>query len=263
MKIKRLPKIRTLILACLSAALTLCAAARAESLELSEQELADVSGQGLTILSNSSYNGLDFSRITLNADLTLNVNFKNIVLGQYNYAPNNGLGADINMPALQFGRSDGTAAQRLVQISNPYLEFVYDNTAGAGNNKMLGLRVGFDGISGDIGMRLASLSGSMLVDGGAAGILDSNAGSGKRWDGSCPTGGSGCLAMSQLGGVTAGNAAGPSRDFWISMLSAPVQFQGAAGMAQPALAQSGAWMNFRDRLTAIVGALPPNLALGR
>lgn len=251
------------MLICLSASFVFCVSAKAESLELSEQELADVSGQGLTILSNSSYNGLDFSRITLNADLTLNANFKNIILGQYSYAPNNGLGADINMPSLQFGRSDGTAAQRLVQISNPYMEFVYNNAGGVGNSQVVGLRVGFDGISGDIGMRLASLSGSMLVDGGAAGILDSNTGSGKRWDGSCPAGGSGCLALSQLGGVTAGNAAGPSRDFWISMLSAPVQFQAAAGMPQPSVAQSGAWLNFRDRLTAIIGSLPPNLALGR
>lgn len=251
------------MLICLSASFVFCVSATAESLELSEQELADVSGQGLTILSNSSYNGLDFSRITLNADLTLNANFKNIILGQYSYAPNNGLGADINMPALQFGRSDGTAAQRLVQISNPYMEFVYNNAGGVGNSQVVGLRVGFDGISGDIGMRLASLSGSMLVDGGAAGILDSNTGSGKRWDGSCPAGGAGCLALSQLGGVTAGNAAGPSRDFWISMLSAPVQFQAAAGMPQPSVAQSGAWLNFRDRLTAIIGSLPPNLALGR
>ena len=263
MKIKRLIHICLLLLSSIGCALFFNTYARAEALELSEQELAAVSGQGLTILSNSSYNGLDFSRITLNADLTLNANFKNILLGQYDYAQNNGTGADINMPLFQFGRSDGTAAQRLVKISNPYLEFVYNNAAGAGNNQVVGLRVGFDSISGDIGLRLASLSGSMLVDGGAAGVLDSNTGSGKRWDGACAAGTTSCLALSQIGGVTAGNAAGPSRDFWISMLTAPVQFQAPAGLPQPSIAQTGAWLNFRDRLVAILGATPPNLALGR
>lgn len=263
MKIKRLIHIGLFVLSAIGNALFFSAYARAETLELSEQELAAVSAQGLTILSNSSYNGLDFSRITLNADLSLNANFKNIMLGQYSYGPNNGTGADINMPLLQFGRSDGTAAQRLVQISNPYLEFVYDNAAGAGNKQVIGLRVGFDSIAGDIGLRLASLSGSMLVDGGTAGVLDSNTGNGKRWDGACATGASSCLALSQIGGVTAGNASGPSRDFWISMLTAPVQFQAAAGLPQPNIAQAGAWLNFRDRLVAILGATPPNLALGR
>lgn len=263
MKIKNLRRNGFVLLNSIGIALCCSAPAGAETLELSERELADVSGQGFAVLSNSSYNGLDFSRITLNADLSLSANFKDIILGKYNYAPNNGTGADINMPLLQFGRSDGTAAQRLVQISSPYIEFVYNNAAGAANSQVVGMRLGFEGIRGDLGMSLASLSGSMLVDGGAAGVLDSNTGSGKRWDGACATGATSCLALSQLGGVSAGNAAGPSRDFWISMLSAPVQFQGAPGMAQPNQAQAGAWLNFRDRLTAIIGAVPPNLAPGR
>ncbi|CAN5898947.1 hypothetical protein BH11PSE12_BH11PSE12_30780 [soil metagenome] len=247
-------------------ALAMCmGSAWAAPLELSEQELAAVNGQGLAVLTNSSYNGLDFSRIVLNADITLNANFKNILLGQYNFAANNGTGSDINMPLLQFGRSDGTATQRLVQISNPYLEFVYNNALGVGQSQVIGMRFGFDSIAGDIGLSLASVSGSLLIDGGAAGVLDSNTdkGGGKRWDGACASGASSCLAMSKIGGVTAGNAAGPTRDFWISMLTAPVQFQAPAGMPQPTIAQAGAWLNLRDRLSAIVGAPPPNLAPGR
>jgi len=85
---------------------------------------------------------------------------------------------------LQFGRTDGTSAQRLVQITNPYFEFVYKNT-GVNNQREV------------VGMKIATLSGSMRIDAGAAGIVDSlnDAGGGKRWDGTC----AGCTPLSQVG----------------------------------------------------------------
>jgi len=162
------------------------------------------------------------------------------------------------MPLLQFGRSDGTEAQRLVQITNPYIEFVYRNAGDPANREVVGMRFGFDGISGDVGLTLATLSGSMLVDGGAAGMLDSrtDAGGGKRWDGSCTAP---CINFAQLAAVRAGDATGPSRDFWISALKNAVQFQAPSGTTQmPDLAQQGFWMNWRDKLTAIsTNGIPP------
>jgi hypothetical protein len=247
-------------LAALGAAATLHAGtASAQLRPLSEQEMSAHHGQGFLVLNNSSYGGFDFTRIALGADVTLNANLRSIRLGEYNYAPRNGTGADIDMPLLQFGRSDGTEAQRLVQISNPYFEFVYRNAGNAATREVVGMRFGFETISGDIGLTLSTLSGSMRVDGGAAGILDSNTdpGGGKRWDGSCTAP---CLDFSQLGGVRAGDVNGPSRDFWISTLKTAVQFQPPAGIDQPsAAAQAGMWLNWRDRLTAIVGSPPPNL----
>jgi hypothetical protein len=230
---------------------------------LSDSELSGVSGQGLFSVSNSSLNGFDFTRISLDADVNLNANLSNIRLGQYTYAQRNGTGADIDINTLNFGRSDGSAANRLVQITNPYLEFVYQDGnasgAGAGQRQIVGMRLGFDGISGDIGTKIASLSGSILINGGAAGSVDSNLdpGGGKRWDGSC----SGCaLSLSQVGAVKAGDASGPSRDFWISMLKTPVQFQAAPGTAAPAVAQAGIWLNWRDKLSALnlTGTVPLN-----
>jgi hypothetical protein len=230
---------------------------------LSDSELSGVSGQGLFSVSNSSLNGFDFTRISLDADVNLNANLSNIRLGQYTYAQRNGTGADIDINTLNFGRSDGSAANRLVQITNPYLEFVYQDGAGtgsgAGQRQIVGMRLGFDGIAGDIGTRIASLSGSILIDGGAAGSVDSklDPGGGKRWDGSC----AGCtLSLSQVGAVKAGDANGPSRDFWISMLKTPVQFQAAPGTAAPAVAQAGIWLNWRDKLSALnlTGAVPLN-----
>lgn len=253
-------------LAALGAAVTLHAGtASAQLRALSEQELSAHHGQGFLVLNNSSYGGFDFTRIALGADVTLNSNFRNIRLGEYNYAPRNGTGADIDIPLFQYGRSDGTEAQRLVQITNPYLEFVYRNVGDAATREVVGMRFGFESISGDIGLTLSTLSGSMLVDGGAAGMLDSRTdpGGGKRWDGSCTAP---CLNFAQMGGVRAGDLNGPSRDFWISALKTAVQFQAPAGMDQmPDLAQAGMWLNWRDRLSALntTGTPPPNLPPAR
>lgn len=223
---------------------------------MSEQELSATNAQGLLELSNSNYGGFDFSRIAIGADVTLNANLRNIRLGEYN------AGADIDISALQFGRSDLDDAARLVKITNPYIEFVYRNVGDAATREVVGLRIGFDGISGDIGMNINTLSGSMLVNGGAAGMLDSHTdpNGGVRWNGACTAP---CLSFADLQGVRAGDATGASRDFWISMLKTPVQFQAPPGTAQlPDMAQAGFWLNWRDKLTAISGAdgrMPPNL----
>jgi len=234
------------------AAFSLLAAgsASAQMRALSDSEMSTVSGQGLFTVSNSSYNGFDFTRIGLDADVTLNANLANLRLGEYNYGPRNGSGADLDISALRFGRSDGGEAARLVQITNPYFEFVYRNTGTAGQREVVGMRLGFDSIAGDIGMKIATLSGAMRIDAGAAGIIDSlnDAGGGKRWDGNC----SGCLSLSSVSAVTAGDAAGPSRDFWISVLKTPVQFQAAPGMPALTEAQAGVWLNWRDKLQALV-----------
>lgn len=237
--------------------------ASAQMKPMSDTELSSVSGQGMFTVSNSSYNGFDFTRIGLDADVTLNANLSNIRLGQYNYAQRNGTGADIDISTLNFGRSDGTAANRLVQITNPYFEFVYQNDATSGQRQIVGMRLGFDGISGDIGTKIAALSGSVLINGGAAGNIDSNNDplGGKRWDGTSTANG---LSLAQVGGVTAGDANGPSRDFWISVLKAPVQFQAAPGMPGLTEAQAGIWLNWRDKLAVLnlSGSVPLNNAPG-
>jgi hypothetical protein len=252
-------------------ALALCAAlacgtqpASAQMQPLSEEELSNTRGQGLVALTNTSLGGYDFSKIALDADITLSANLRNMRLGEYNYSPRNGGGADIDIGLLQFGRSDGTDAQRLVHISNPYFEFVYRNAGDGAAREVIGMRFGFDAISGDVGMKINTLSGSMKVSGLAADgtgvLLDSHtdAPGGKRWDGSCTAP---CLSFAQLGGVTAGDASGPSRDFWVSVLKNGVQFPTAAGAPVSDPAQAGVWLNWRDKLQALntTGIVPPNL----
>jgi hypothetical protein len=240
--------------------------AAAQMRPMSDEDLSHTRGQGLIAVSNSRLGDFDFTRIALDADVSLNANFRNMRLGDYRFAAREGGGADIDMPLLQFGRSDGTAAQRLVQITNPYFEFVYRNTTDVSNpREVIGMRLGFDGISGDIGLKLQTLSGSMLVQGkaadGSAITLDSRTDplGGKRWDGACTAP---CLPLAQLGGVRAGDASGPSRDFWISVLKTGVQFEAPSGTGQlPDMAQAGIWLNWRDKLQALTsnGLAPPNL----
>ena len=263
----RLAGVRALWCACPAVLLFLCllghaGGASAQPRPLSETELSGVSGQGLFTVSNTSLAGFDFTRISLDAEMTLNANLYDLRLGEYAWAPRNGTGADIDIRALQFGRTDAAAAQRLVQITNPYFEFVFQEVNG--QREAVGMRLGFDGIAGDIGTKIASLSGSLRVDAGPAGIVDSmnDPGGGKRWDGSC----AGCAAqLAQIGAIKAGDANGPSRDFWISILKTPVQFPAGEGMPALTPAQVGIWLNWRDRLEALNldGLLPPNSPGGR
>jgi hypothetical protein len=244
-----------------------CAAlsSHAQGLKLDDAQLSEVSGQALLNLTNTSLNGLDFTRITLGADIQLSANLSKVRLGEYSYDARNGTGADIDIGLLRFGRSDGTEAQRTVSISDPYFEFVYRNVGDASTREVIGMRLGFGSIAGDVGVQLNSISGSLRIDGGAGGILDSRNDTlgGKRWDGSSCAAGSTCsLTLSQLGQLTAGDATGPSRDFFISVLRQAVLFPTAnAGVAAPDRAMEGFWLNWRDRLYAPVlnQAPPPNL----
>lgn len=246
------------LLACAAAAM-FATPALAQGRLLADDELAEVSGQGLLEPSNYSYNGLDFTRVTLGADIALSANLNGIRLGEYTRLGANGSGADIDIPLLRIGRSDGTEAQRIVQITDPYLEFVFKNGANAATRELVGARFGFGGIKGELGVNLAAVSGSLRIAAGAAGVIDSNnaANGGVRWDGSCAVS---CLPLSQIGSLSAGDANGPSRDFWLSMSKLPVNYAPIAGVAQ-AQAAMGFWMNWRDRLAGGnlgLGA-PPNL----
>jgi hypothetical protein len=251
--------------ACVAAPLAValaCAptAASAHGQALSDDELGDVWGQALIGLTNSSSGGFDFTRLTLDATVSLSANLNGLRLGEYDRTPS-GTGADIDISTLRFGRSDSTDDKRTVTITDPYLEFVYKDTGNAATREVVGMRLGFGGIAGDIGLQMNSVSGSLLIS-TASGNVDSrnDPNGGVRWNGSCPS----CtLLLSQIGGVTAGDASGPSRDFFISVLKQAVTFQSVNGaVPTPATAQAGFWLNWTDRLAALntSGIVPPNTA---
>ena len=229
------------------AAAFFCTPAAAQLRPMSEDDMSRARGQGLLAVGNSRLGEFDFTRIALDADVELNAGLRNIRLGDYRFPAREGTGADIDMPMLQFGQNGGK-----VSITNPYFEVVYRDTGdAAAAREVVGMRMGFDTISGEVGLKVSSLSGSLLVSGVDANdkpaTIDSHtdAGGGKRWDGA-----------SALVGVRAGDASGPSRDFWISVLKTGVQFQAPSGTSQlPDVAQSGVWLNWRDKLVSL-GALP-------
>ena len=217
-------------------------------------------GQGLFDITNTSFTNLDnttlySTRIAFGADVKLSANFTNFSLGTY--PRSDALGnllapTDIDIPILQYGRSDAGDAKRLVSITNPYFEVVYRNPADVANREIVGMRFGFEGIAGDIGILVKTLSGSVRLDqapllGAVSSPLPPIDQTGVR------------VIVPQIGTITAGDSTGPSRDFWISVLKQPVQFQAPAGAAAIPAAQSGFWLNWRDRLVATLGTPPPNL----
>ena len=216
---------------------------------LDDAELSGVYGQALLDLTNTSQGGYDFSRITLNADITMSSSLKGLVLGTHPDGT-----SDINISTLNFGRSDGTDAQRTVAITNPYFEWVYSGT-GTANAQVIGMRIGFGGIAGDVGLMMNTVSGSLSLSTpqGQATATGSQQ--------TALTTPSGTIALNQIGGVTAGNSDGASRDFFLSILKQAVTYPTTAGLAAPATSQAGFWLNWTDRLAALntTGTTPPNV----
>ena len=217
---------------------------------LDDDELSGVWGQALLDLTNTSQGGYDFSRITLNADITMSASLSGLVLGTHPDGT-----SDINISTLNFGRSDATDAQRTVAIANPYFEWVYSGTAAAGNRQVVGMRIGFGGISGDVGLMMNTVSGALTINtpSGQATAVGSQQTS--------LTSPGGAIALNQIGGVTAGNSDGASRDFFLSILKSAVTYPTTAGLAAPATSQAGFWLNWTDRLNALntTGITPPNV----
>jgi hypothetical protein len=235
--------------------------AQAQGVPLDDADLSESWGQAMLDLTNTSLNGYDFSRITLNADITMSTTINGLKLGTYDYAPRNGTGSDIDISTMRLGRSDGTDAQRTVAITNPYFEWVYSGTPGTADRQVVGMRLGFGGISGDVGLQMNTVSGSLLIntDSGTVSSANDTALGGKRWDGLA-----GCasctIPLSAIGGVTAGDSNGASRDFFISLLKTALTYPTVNGVT-PAQSQAGFWLNWTDRLKAIntTGVVPPNV----
>jgi len=218
---------------------------------LDDAELSGVYGQALLDLTNTSQGGYDFSRITLGADITMSSTLSGLVLGRHADGT-----ADIDISTLSFGRSDLDDAHRTVAITNPYFEWVYTGTGA--DRQVVGMRVGFGGIAGDVGLLMNTVSGSLSINtpNGQMTSLGSQQTALTGCSGSCS------LALNQIGGVTAGTADGASRDFFLSILKSALTYPTTnAAVGAPATSQSGFWMNWTDRLNAIntTGNLPPNV----
>ena len=218
---------------------------------LDDAELSGVYGQALLDLTNTTQGGYDFSRITLGADITMSSTLSGLVLGRHADGS-----TDIDISTLRFGRSDLDDAHRTVAIANPYFEWVYSGSAATGDRQVVGMRVGFGGITGDVGLLMNTVSGSLTINtpSGQMSSLGSQSTALTGCSGSCS------LPLNQIGGVTAGTADGASRDFFLSILKSAVTYPTTNGLT-PAASQAGFWLNWTDRLNALntTGTVPPNV----
>jgi len=227
--------------------------AHAQGKPLDDAELSGVWGQALLDLTNTSQGGYDFSRITLNADITLSASLSGLKLG----TQANGT-SDIDIGTLNFGRSDLGDAGRTVSITDPYFEWVYSGTAGSADRQVVGMRMGFGGISGDVGLMMNTVSGALTIDtpSGVATSLGSQSTALTGCSGACT------IPLNQIGGVTAGTSDGASRDFFLSILKTALTYPTTnAALGAPAPSQAGFWLNWTDRLNALntTGIVPPNV----
>jgi hypothetical protein len=221
---------------------------------LDDSELSGVWGQALLDLTNTTLNGYDFSRLTFNADIALSASLSGLKLGT-NLTTGT---TDIDISTLNFGRSDGTDAQRTVAITDPYFEWVYSGSAATGDRQVVGMRIGFGGITGDVGLLMNTVSGSLSLT-TASGTVS---GTGSQMTSLTGCSGGCNVALNQIGGVTAGNSDGASRDFFLSILKAAVTYPTTnASLGTTATAQAGFWLNWTDRLAALntTGTVPPNV----
>ena len=190
---------------------------------LEDAELSGVWGQALLDLTNTSVNGYDFSRLTVNADITMSTTLSGLKLGTHADGT-----SDIDITSLNFGRSDLGDAHRTVAITNPYFEWVYAGTAAGGDRQVVGMRVGFGGIAGDVGLAMNTVSGSLSLStpsGQATSLGSQSDGTDDGCAGACS------IALNQIGGVTAGDANGASRDFFLSVLKSAVAYPAANAAA--------------------------------
>ena len=244
---------KTTVLACALAAGSAHAQGKPDLKPLDDAELSGVWGQALLDLTNTSQGGYDFSRITLNADITMSSSLSGLVLGTHADGT-----SDINISTLNFGRSDASDAQRTVAITNPYFEWVYSGSAAAGNQQVVGMRIGFGGIAGDVGLMMNTVSGALTINtpSGTMSSVGSQQTALTGCSGACTT------ALNQIGGVTAGNSDGASRDFFLSILKSAVAWLTTnAALGTSTTAQAGFWLNWTDRLNAIntTGTTLPNV----
>lgn len=133
--------------------------------ELTDQELANVTGQAMLSVDALTYKGFQYTRINIGADIDLLTNIDEVRLGNY---PRNDLGtvsdspADIWVDNFALGRIDNANSMlaKVVpfKIQDPYIEFAF-TTNDNGVRELAGLRLGFGKAQGDMSGDMNSMTG--------------------------------------------------------------------------------------------------------
>ncbi len=225
----------------------------AQGAPIEDDELGDVWGQAMFSVTNTDADAVagipfDFTKITLNADVKLNANFSNIELGKQASS------TDLSIGELRF--VSGLAGENYVSIKDPYIEFVYknQNSATVTDREIIGMRMGFGEISGNLGVKLNNLKGQMVLQDGSttgAGTLTLNSATTTSVF-QCATCAGGTQAMNMVGQIQANK----STDFFVSILTEAVSNFGGTGQSAPA----GISINWQNNLKYmdLSGVVMPN-----
>lgn len=251
-------------------------ASAASLAEISDEELAEVCGQALITvqkrIGDGSFNGdsgLTFTRIAIGAKIEVNANIEHLELGNYPIPYEDGhlwnvdgKNADIKATNVSFGCISCPGEEDMV-MEDPFVEFAYKND-GTANRKLVGVRIGFDKLSGWLSGNLESLSGDLsgelclfgsfaCIPGGSHGPRSGNlTGSALGISASIPWR---ILHALPIGNVGNGSEA---RNFYFGFQSQNLNYP-KNGNGPQEVAKPGFWINLEDglnlTLSSGIGAL--------
>lgn len=286
-----------------------------DQLWLSDDELSEYRGQALFNLAKTVGTGsggtgdagVTFTRLSIGASIDVNANIDLIELGNYEIPnsrdgrPNSnmpnprGLDADIRFRDVSLGclgvsggcvDGSGLVVPGLehLHLEDPYIEFAYKND-GTSKRELIGLRLGFDQVSGWVAGTIDSISGDMegTCKGGLCG-LNSLKGEihsprtnylyvNESWSGPQTLGGFHLeMDLSSLHRLPLGKAStcagsvacAPTRNMYLGFQTEPLNYPMLNASGKQGQAKPGFWINLQDNvllntgdvLNAFLGSLP-------
>ena len=145
-----------LFLMCLSSV------AHAQLVPINEQELSDMTGQAFFNIDRSSDidQNLDFTKLTFGLEVNTLLTSDLVDLG--NYTRDNVDGSDIKINDFALGTIDSAGNVVPFEIQDPFIELAFEDDAGQQN--LVGVRLGFGGAKGVLSGTIESLTGNINID---------------------------------------------------------------------------------------------------
>jgi hypothetical protein len=134
----------------------------AQLVPIDEQELSDMTGQAFFNIDRSSDidQNLDFTKLTFGLEVKTLLTSDLVDLG--NYTRDNVDGSDIKINDFALGTIDSAGNVVPFEIQDPFIELAFEDDAGQQN--LVGVRLGFGGAKGVLSGTIESLTGNINVD---------------------------------------------------------------------------------------------------
>lgn len=137
--------------------------AYAQLVPIDEQELSNMTGQAFFNIDRSSDidQNLDFTKLTFGLDVKTLLTSDLLELG--NYTRNGVDGSDIKINDFALGAIDSDGNVVPFEIEDPFIELAFEDDA-AGQQNLIGVRLGFGGAKGVLSGTIESLTGNINID---------------------------------------------------------------------------------------------------